>query len=311
MQQNFEIEFNNTNSNINQIDLLRINNADSESIIENVNLSDNNSTSEEIFNYNSYLDNVTSSSNSISSDNRNIELDYNKNDEEINNLLLSFKDNFSISNIQMDEQLKLINKIYQLRTGDQSNIVPNLNHVLINKLNINKLKSVLGLFCDNCKKNSYFTNVLECNICSNKISPNEIIKKNDYFLSFDLKQLVSLVLENCNLINTRNDDRYESKVYKKYLNLRQNETIITITLNSDGAQPFESTQQEMWPLFLRFNELDCSEELKIFLHSVFYGKKKPEPNFYLKLIVDDLIDLYVNGIYINKLKKKVINFLIK
>lgn len=98
---------------------------------------------------------------------------------------------------------------------------------------------------------------------------------------------------------------FNSKVYKEYLLLKPNELIVTITLFSDGVKVFNSSKTEIWPVFIRIEDLDCSLDDKTLLYSCFHGKSKPNVETYIDELINSLIKLYSEGIYIEKLNCKV------
>lgn len=67
-------------------------------------------------------------------------------------------------------------------------------------------------------------------------------------------------------------------------------------MNSDGAPIYENSTKSIWPIFLKINELNVSEDDKIFLYGCHIGTKKPDVKLYLHNLVIELNKLYDNGL---------------
>lgn len=62
---------------------------------------------------------------------------------------------------------------------------------------------------------------------------------------------------------------------------------ISLMWNTDGVCFFSSSQMQFWPLYLVINELPIKERYKrenLILAAVYIGKKKPNPNIFLKYV---------------------------
>lgn len=79
-------------------------------------------------------------------------------------------------------------------------------------------------------------------------------------------------------------------LYKKYQNENLlNENILTLQLNTDGVQIFESSKFEFWPFMEIINEAPYKvRRSNVILHALWYGNKKPPRNVFLDPIIDDL-----------------------
>lgn len=139
-----------------------------------------------------------------------------------------------------------------------------------------------------------------CSSCDHPIDKNYVIAA-DHFFIFNLQQLITLMAEEHGIVQpVINADRYErysdGAVYKRLLELKPGQRVITLQLSLDGVQLAESTTKQMWPLFVKINELNAPEPKKVILLSCFVGEGKPNADFFLDNVVEQLNYLFDNGI---------------
>ncbi|XP_057334280.1 uncharacterized protein LOC130673325 [Microplitis mediator] len=138
-----------------------------------------------------------------------------------------------------------------------------------------------------------------------------------YFITLSiLAQLSAMFLRSgfYNLLNyrfTRNktnnenkEDIYDGDVYKSFMGVGHflsKCTNISFTWNTDGVSPFKSSKFNVWPFFLRINELPFLERIKpenTILAGLWFGFEKPDPNKFMAAFYDEL-KVFYNGLYFN------------
>lgn len=80
-----------------------------------------------------------------------------------------------------------------------------------------------------------------------------------------------------------------------------NQLLVSIQLFGDGVSYTDTNYLELWPVFIKLNELKSSENDKVFLYGCFIGNNKPDPEFYLSELINELNSLYEYGLNIPKL----------
>lgn len=232
--------------------------------------------------------------------------------------LLRIKLKHSYDKSGIDDILGLINRTS--RELKQEPFLPNSYYLVEKKADFKDdfLKTTYGFICMHCKIQINLKQEDKiCPSCHEVIVKNELMKI-DHFFRFDVEQMIQMILENVRIQEEDSNtsgfikSMSDGLVYKEYKSLKSSEErIITIVLSSDGMKPFGNASEfEVWPLFLRINELDCPLFDKTFLFANFYGKKKPDVSFYLDNLIDTLSDLFNRGIYVERLKCKVYPMLI-
>lgn len=78
---------------------------------------------------------------------------------------------------------------------------------------------------------------------------------------------------------------------------------VTITSYSDGIKSKSDHDVPLWPLIVKFNEIECDLDQKRFTIGCYYGN--PDVNFFLFKFSKDLNKIYKDGVFIKKLNKRV------
>ena len=160
-------------------------------------------------------------------------------------------------------------------------------------------------FCKRCTERLEFGNekFVTCPRC------NSICKKKDndnFFIHIPLKPQLAEMLNSdlyCSLRkNCDESDVVNGSVYKQF---RENGIIgdndISIQFNVDGVNFARSSKKSMWPILAGVNELPYRlRKDNLFLCGLWYGKKKPPMNLYLKPFVDEMNNLYNEGLIYNQ-----------
>lgn len=96
-------------------------------------------------------------------------------------------------------------------------------------------------------------------------------------------------------------DITDGEVYKQLKTRMANckNIVVSMTLNTDGLVPFNSSTSTMWPVLLSINELPFAERKlpkNILLAGLWFAKKKPVMGVYLKPVIEMLRSLETTGI---------------
>lgn len=181
---------------------------------------------------------------------------------------------------------------------------------------LNKINIYYGFKCSDCSTNILIkkndNNNYNCNECSSLVDFKEILESKEYYYHIDLKHQIKLLLEKYQLENVKlNDDviesYYDSQVYKDLTKLKSNSKLVLLQLNTDGVEITQSTsvlneltnspKNEIWPIFIKILNLNCKDEIKTFQTSSSFNQSSyPNTNEYLKFIVEQLNDLFMNGL---------------
>lgn len=228
-------------------------------------------------------------------------------------LILAFCAASSLSCAARTNLFLLINNIFGLQVLPSSKF---LLDKLLNPCNdaqfhavCNFCGSYIGQFGEALKL------IKHCSFCKNKLNLQSSASTN-FFVLFNPSQQISDLISmfqdyykkimNGETGSTPNtiSDVYDGKAYKKFVaNLPQQnkKNYLSATLNTDGAQKFESSKYSMWPILLMLNELPAQARLtNIITCGIWYSKIQPEMNIFLGQFVQ----------YFNNLQKKGINCVI-
>ena len=99
-------------------------------------------------------------------------------------------------------------------------------------------------------------------------------------------------------------DVYDGKLYRAlmhndgFLNNRNN---ISFQWNTDGVSLFHSSNYQMWPLYLKINELPAKKRSCLtnkLLAGIWFGESKPSVNTFFKPAYDTMHKLFTDGILV-------------
>lgn len=147
----------------------------------------------------------------------------------------------------------------------------------------------------------------ECTICKKSISSSKNYLNKDYFFYYDFKKIVSLLLVKYDLkkIQFSNDDtiksHFDSELFKHFHNIK-GDNILSMSIFIDGVRIFKSSKNikyNAWPIFVKFNNLNCDLDDSIHLIACHYSNKKPDVNVYCEKLVEYLNDFYQSGVEAN------------
>ena len=96
------------------------------------------------------------------------------------------------------------------------------------------------------------------------------------------------------------EDIYDGLVYRNFvdsLSLEDRYQYVSLTLNTDGAQAFESNLLSAWPIYIEINELPLSIRLKsIITCGVWFGESHPPMSQYLGVFLKMMSNILQKGI---------------
>ena len=208
-----------------------------------------------------------------------------------------------VKNCVMDEFLKIIRLVSTNKV--QSSKLPVSFHQFKKRMD-KKLKRYYGFECPFCRAKSpaeeRVNKKFHCSNCDKYFSHLSISKK-EYFFYFDLKQAIKLLLSKYSIkepefSQTSINSFFDSSTFRN-LYSATNGQLIVISIFIDGAK-VDSSSSKIWPIIVRVNNLDCSEDQRTFLLSCLSTtNKNPDPNFHIEFLIKQLIELYQTGIKIN------------
>jgi hypothetical protein len=175
----------------------------------------------------------------------------------------------------------------------------------LNSLHTSSFEQKQKWICPNCKKAS--DNIFLCsnNNCNWHFTPPSPMP--NYFYVFNIiEQLTSILATASDLIlparrssshvMLRMSDIVDGSCYHKLLN-GESSPFITLTMSTDGIQPFNSSEKSIWPVTFVINEIKQKRRFSfqnLILGGVWPGPKKPkrsEMTAFLETIVVQLKEL--------------------
>ena len=231
------------------------------------------------------------------------------------NELVKLKLEDSVAKNTISKILKLVNTLAKSKFGEH--LVPSSYNAIVKVLDLkeDKFKTHIGFVCQSCKHNvRMLKKELErCPFCEAKLD-RRAINNDDHFWHFDLETQLEALLESKDLSPRTADEEsdlirsvFDGVIFEQYQLNRTSPTdrLILLTLFSDGVRVSRSSNSEVWPIYLKVNDLNCSQEEKTYLYASFHGSCKPDPEFFLEGLLDSLIKLSRDGILVSKLGFKV------
>lgn len=203
----------------------------------------------------------------------------------IMNKLIKLHQLQNVTNSTFDEFLSLIDLI--LSNKNETLNIPK-SFYQYKKMIETPLKRYYGFQCPFCntksptqeKTNKKFS----CSNCNRSFKYSELSKKEQHF-HFDLKQVIELLLDKYEILEpVFSDDNtiktfFDSLIFKDIFNSIATENgLIILSVFVDGAAVNRSPK--IWPIIVRINNLNCSEELRTFLSSCLSTMQKNPGNNY-------------------------------
>lgn len=227
---------------------------------------------------------------------------------------------YKLNNVVVDNFLRIIKYVSSHKDENLDNLPSSF--YLFKKHYMSNIKVLYGFKSDCCNDNVLMEkdnqNKFHCENCQTIINSNHIFLKKDYYFHFDLRTIIKLLLNAYELIPIKFSDNnliesyYDSEVYKDLSKQKPDGKLLLLTLYIDGVEITESTsiikdkssnntpKNDVWPIFFKLLNLNCSNENKTFLSSsILCQDPYPNTNIYLKHIVDQLNELFLNGIELN------------
>lgn len=202
------------------------------------------------------------------------------------------------------------NMLYDLQP-----VFPKTYYSLLKSAKLDNIDCLTGFNCPNneCNAELMINNETVCPECLFEFDIEDVMKSNHFF-SFDLQQLLYLKIKHHGLKEPEpNLNSYlnycDSDYYDNLLKDKDAYKIITFQASCDGVEITERSMLQIWPLFIKINELNCKEDDKVFLLSCYIGTKKPDTKFYLKNFVHSCNVLSDEGIYFDNVNCQIYPFL--
>ena len=159
-------------------------------------------------------------------------------------------------------------------------------------------------YCHQCQAYTGRNVAVHCTDCGHVSTTN---KSDDYFLVLPLKKQLKTMFETTNIHDDFKRDNCQNGVldiirsglmygeahFQEFIQSGDN---ISLTCHCDDVPVFSSSGFSIWPIFCTINELpDSRKSENIILHTLWFGKKKPRPDTFLKPFVDEMIRLHDEG----------------
>lgn len=141
------------------------------------------------------------------------------------------------------------------------------------------------LFCETC--NDFVENETMCGTCKRAISKNS--KQYNYMVYIPIESQIRQIINKHFdvIIDFSNRERSKSiisdvddgQLFKAISHKHPNTTVLSFTMNADGANIFKSSHGSLWPVQLYFNNLPPHLRFSfdnIIVSTLYYGKKKPD-----------------------------------
>lgn len=157
-------------------------------------------------------------------------------------------------------------------------------------------------FCHLC--NITLNETFKCSVCRITFEQKLLEKSNNYFVVFDLRKQLEMILTcakvksvlSAKLLAYQNGGG-EGGNGVMLKQLRDDAFDITCTLNSDGVQLFESSNNSIWPFLISVNELPYRLRKQfILLGGIWLCGRKLNMKLFLAPIVEMLNDIYMKPI---------------
>ncbi|XP_065222034.1 uncharacterized protein LOC135846716 [Planococcus citri] len=131
-----------------------------------------------------------------------------------------------------------------------------------------------------------------CSKCSRECN-------SDFFYYFPIKDALTQFVNSSDYLIMINRHEYSDVNDGEYCKNNQNisKTDVTLQLNTDGVSIFDSSNKSLWPIQVLINNLPLLLRRKyLLLCGLWFGKNKPDMNMYLRLFVEEMKQLYDDGI---------------
>ncbi|CAN7941058.1 unnamed protein product [Ixodes hexagonus] len=141
---------------------------------------------------------------------------------------------------------------------------------------------------------------VQCPQCSLTHKVADLLESGSFFLTVDLDTQIKQLLLCGKLSRDRTGLQYDvSDITQSACSneLPMTKDDISVTWNTDGVPLFESSGHSVWPLLLQGNELPYKERVhKLLLFGLWFGKKKPKMNTFLRPFAQTINRLSSEGI---------------
>ena len=169
-----------------------------------------------------------------------------------------------------------------------------------------KCNAVLHYYCANSSCMHYFGPTVPdvCATCGKCYHGCSDLCGDSYMLVLPLEQQLRDILQSCDYKPIACTGSTSSRQWPMrdvidgiaYGHVRKGESDITLQFNCDGAPVFTSSKFSIWPLVCTINELSPAvRNSNAILHTIWFGRDKPQPNAYLQPFVLEMNSLHNEG----------------
>lgn len=184
-------------------------------------------------------------------------------------------------------------------------ILPDSPHFINKYFNPKNNVEYHGL-CKNAECSGYlgkivdFNKLVKCPACAQEQKLSKMSYKN-FFVIMDPTESIKNIMNRYgdsydDIIANKNhkpgtiQDIMDGDRYKRFVNTLPEEerrNYISCLMNTDGANPYESTTKALWPIYLLINEIPITARFRnIVTCGIWFGKHKPNMMMYLTAFVD-------------------------
>ena len=145
-----------------------------------------------------------------------------------------------------------------------------------------------------------------CNNCNVLFNVDQSISNGTYFITASVVNQLKDLFEKHDLKSFLVQDRYsegsfsdifDGNSYKKHADFFQNCDNLSFTWNTDGVPVFSSSNFSIWPVLISINEVQADHRSEfVMLHSLWFGKEKPNISTFLQPFVSEMNQLYNIGV---------------
>jgi hypothetical protein len=156
------------------------------------------------------------------------------------------------------------------------------------------------------------TTLCICTTCNENYQKKQLMDKGNFFIHLPLAPQLARLLQRDEIYSSLSyrftratanpdaiEDIYDGTMYRSLGNglLMQNPNAISLTFSTDGLPLFSSSNYSIWPLQAIVNELPPKlRKENILLFGIWFGPQKPSMNTFLEPFVDEMRELYENGV---------------
>ncbi|XP_042897703.1 uncharacterized protein [Parasteatoda tepidariorum] len=230
-------------------------------------------------------------------------------------MILNFALRHHLSDVGVNDLLEMFNVIL-------GNKLPKTSSTLYNVIGTKSINSMNHhFFCHVCFKYvstlSTDEKTVQCHVCNVAVNTSNP-QRNNSFISVDLKSQLTEIVENNDALKAKLsseptirdseifEDIVDGRLYKKLQDDHSGQHILTYNFSLDGMAMHNNSKGSAWPIFVSLNELPLKERNNhVMLAGLWFGKKEPKFEVFLKPFTEMASDLAINGLNVHLADKNI------